>query len=176
MQWVNQDSQAIKDIHERRGRRPDSSSELGVFVQSDDVFSDKTVQVRRRVHRASSCAVRRRRGQLAARGSSIETAIGDIVDRPCPGATDVAADRRRGRSRRSTSRRAGIQASTVSQDGDGMNIVFRDRARRRSPSARASSGDPRRHAAARRASAPRRRVSRSSASGCSTTSRRTGSC
>ncbi len=42
MQWVNQDSQVIEDIdtvEEETG----SSTELGIFVQSDDVFSDETV-------------------------------------------------------------------------------------------------------------------------------------
>ncbi|HMQ25450.1 MAG TPA: MMPL family transporter, partial [Acidimicrobiales bacterium] len=43
IKWVNQDSQVIRDINtidEETG----SSSELGIYVQSEDVFSDENVQ------------------------------------------------------------------------------------------------------------------------------------
>ena len=40
VQWVNQNSQSIKDLHTVEAAT-NSSSELGVFVQSDDVFSDE---------------------------------------------------------------------------------------------------------------------------------------
>jgi len=41
-QWVNQDTQVIRDIDTLK-RETGSSSELGIFVESDDVFSDETV-------------------------------------------------------------------------------------------------------------------------------------
>ena len=40
VQWVNQDSQTIKDIHKVE-KLTGGSSELGVFATSNDVFSDK---------------------------------------------------------------------------------------------------------------------------------------
>ncbi len=42
IKWVNQDSQVIHDLH-TLDRETGSSSELGMFVQSKDVFDDKTV-------------------------------------------------------------------------------------------------------------------------------------
>jgi uncharacterized protein len=41
-EWVNQDTQVIRDIDTLK-RETGSSAELGIFVQSDDVFSDETV-------------------------------------------------------------------------------------------------------------------------------------
>ncbi len=49
VQWVNQDSQAIKDLRTVE-EETNSTAELGVFVQSDDVFSDEFVELRPRVH------------------------------------------------------------------------------------------------------------------------------
>jgi uncharacterized protein len=40
-QWVNQDSQVIHDIDTVK-RETGSSAELGIFVESDDIFSDET--------------------------------------------------------------------------------------------------------------------------------------
>ncbi|MBL7497530.1 MMPL family transporter [Frankia sp. CNm7] len=40
--WVSQDSQVIKDLNRLRDNTG-TTSELGVFVQSDDVFDDRTV-------------------------------------------------------------------------------------------------------------------------------------
>jgi hydrophobe/amphiphile efflux-3 (HAE3) family protein len=42
VEWVNQDTQVIKDIQTLESE-VGSSSELGIFVQSDDIFSDETV-------------------------------------------------------------------------------------------------------------------------------------
>jgi uncharacterized protein len=40
-EWVNQDSQVIRDIDTVK-RETGSSAELGIFVESDDIFSDET--------------------------------------------------------------------------------------------------------------------------------------
>ena len=40
VQWVNQDSQTIKDIH-RVEKLAGGSSELGVYATADDVFTDE---------------------------------------------------------------------------------------------------------------------------------------
>src|SRR5204863_9975070 len=42
VEWVNQDTQVIHDL-DRLEAETSSSSELGVFVQSDDIFDDETV-------------------------------------------------------------------------------------------------------------------------------------
>ena len=42
VEWVDQDSQVIEDL-DRLQAETDSSSELGMFVQSDDIFDDTTV-------------------------------------------------------------------------------------------------------------------------------------
>ena len=42
VEWVDQDSQVIEDL-DRLQAETSSSSELGVFVQSDDIFDDETV-------------------------------------------------------------------------------------------------------------------------------------
>jgi hydrophobe/amphiphile efflux-3 (HAE3) family protein len=43
IKWVNQESKVIDDL-DRLQAETASSSELGVFVQSDDIFSDETVE------------------------------------------------------------------------------------------------------------------------------------
>src|SRR5690606_5971427 len=42
VQWVNQDTQVIRDIDTIESE-VGSSSELGIFVEADDVFADDTV-------------------------------------------------------------------------------------------------------------------------------------
>ena len=53
VQWVNQDSQAIKDLHAVEAAT-NSSSELGVFVQSDERVLGRDRAVRARLHAATS--------------------------------------------------------------------------------------------------------------------------
>ena len=43
VQWVNQQSQVIKDLHVL-DRETGSSSELGLYVQAKNVFQDSTVR------------------------------------------------------------------------------------------------------------------------------------
>ena len=83
MQWVNQKSQSIKDLHAVEDAT-NSSSELGVFVQSDDVFSDEFTTF---VHDFTRDQLATQNGKLLT-GSSIETAVGDLIS--VPGASDIA--------------------------------------------------------------------------------------
>ena len=53
VQWVNQKSQVIKDLHVL-DRETGSSSELGLYVQAKDVFADSTDTVGRRIHARSA--------------------------------------------------------------------------------------------------------------------------
>ena len=167
MQWVNQDSQAIKDLNAVE-EATNSTSELGVFVQSDDVFSDETVQF---VHEFTRDQLAAHDGALLT-GSSIETSVGDLIT--VPGASDIAPTGDEVRAAFDVAP-DDLKVSTVSPEATDMNIVFRagpvlargsgtDRAGR-------SATTPKR----RRASRSRRPASPSSASGCSRTSRRTAS-
>jgi hypothetical protein len=117
VQWVDQDSETIKDlrtVEELTG----SSSELGVFAQSDDVFTDEFVGY---VHEFTRDQVENSDGALLT-GSSIETAVGDLLF--VPGASDIAP---RGADVRAAFDVApeGLKASTVSGAATDFNIVFR---------------------------------------------------
>ena len=84
VQWVNQDSQTIKDIRKVE-RIAGGSSELGVFATSDDVFSDKFATF---AHNFTGQTLQQYPKKLLT-GSSIETAIGNIVN-DVPGGSDLA--------------------------------------------------------------------------------------
>jgi predicted RND superfamily exporter protein len=117
VQWVNQDSQAIKDLNAVE-EATNSTSELGVFVQSDDVFSDETVQF---VHEFTRDQLASYDGALLT-GSSIETSVGDLIT--VPGASDIAPT---GDDVRAAFDVApdDLKVSTVSPEATDMNIVFR---------------------------------------------------
>jgi hypothetical protein len=118
VQWVNQNSQTIKDIHEVE-RRTGGSSELGVFATSHDVFTDEFVKF---AHYFTDATLAKYPKKLLT-GSSIETAVGDIID-DVPGATNLAP---RGVDVQSAYEiaPADVKTSTVALDGRAFNILFR---------------------------------------------------
>ena len=118
VQWVNQDSQTIKDIHKVE-KLTGGSSELGVFATSNDVFSDKFATF---AHDFTTDTLRQYPKKLLT-GSSIETAIGDIVN-DVPGGSDLAP---RGIDVRNAYDVApsDVRASAVTDDGRAFNILFR---------------------------------------------------
>jgi uncharacterized protein len=118
VQWVNQDSQTIKDIHKVE-KLTGGSSELGVFATSKDVFSDKFATF---AHDFTTDTLRQYPKKLLT-GSSIETAIGDIVN-DVPGGSSLAP---RGIDVRNTYDVAprDVRASTVTDHGRAFNILFR---------------------------------------------------
>ena len=118
VQWVNQNSRTIHDIHEVE-RRTGGSSELGVYATGPDVFSDEFVTF---AHTFTDATLRRYHRKLLT-GSSIETAVGDIID-DVPGATNLAP---RGADVRAAYDVApvDIKSSTVSNHGGAFNIIFR---------------------------------------------------
>jgi hydrophobe/amphiphile efflux-3 (HAE3) family protein len=118
VQWVNQDSQTIKDIHEVE-RLAGGSSELGVYATSNDVFSDKFATF---AHDFTQKTLQQYPKKLLT-GSSIETAIGDIVN-DVPGGSDIAP---RGEDVKNTYdvAPADVKESTVSDGGRAFNILFR---------------------------------------------------
>jgi hydrophobe/amphiphile efflux-3 (HAE3) family protein len=118
VQWVNQNSQTIKDIHEVE-RLAGGSSELGVYATSNDVFSDKFATF---AHDFTQKTLQQYPKKLLT-GSSIETAIGDIVN-DVPGGSDIAP---RGEDVKNTYdvAPADVKESTVSEGGRAFNILFR---------------------------------------------------
>ena len=117
VQWVDQDSEAIHNLNaveEVTG----SSSELGVFVQSDDVFTDEFIAY---VHEFTQDELAASEGELLT-GSSIETAVGDLLF--VPGASDIPPT---GADVQAAYEVApdDLQASTVSPEQTDFNIVFR---------------------------------------------------
>ncbi|MET1002782.1 MAG: MMPL family transporter [Acidimicrobiia bacterium] len=117
VQWVDQDSEAIKDLRAVEAQTG-SSSELGVFVQSDDVFTDEFVSY---VHEFTRDQVENSDGALLT-GSSIETAVGDLLF--VPGASDIAPTGADVRAAFDVAPE-GLKDSSVSAASTDFNIVFR---------------------------------------------------
>ena len=118
VQWVNQDSQTIADIHQVE-RQAGGSSELGVYATADDVFTDEFATF---AHQFTRKTLKEYPEKLLT-GSSVETAIGDIVN-DVPGGSDLAP---RGEDVKNAYDVApsDVKASTVAEDGKAFNILFR---------------------------------------------------
>lgn len=117
IQWVNQDSQSIKDLHEVEDE-VGSSSEFGLYATADDVFSDEFVAF---AHSFTRDTLTKYPDRLLT-GSSIETAIGDLIE--VPGASDIAPT---GEDVRAAFEAAPVdlQVSSANADHTAFNIVFR---------------------------------------------------
>jgi uncharacterized protein len=118
IKWVNQDSQVIHDLH-TLDRETGSSSELGMFVQSKDVFADETVGF------MDSFTTE----ELAKHPDTLLTAAGIVttvsdVTNDVPGASHVAPTGEEVRAADGVAPE-GIKKSTVSSNGDALNLVFR---------------------------------------------------
>ncbi|HET6694461.1 MAG TPA: MMPL family transporter, partial [Pedococcus sp.] len=116
-EWVNQDTQVIEDIDTLK-RETGSSAELGIFVESDDVFSDETVAF------VTDFA----NEQLAARpdelltASSLPTTVAFLLEMPGttplpPTGADVA--------RAYEVAPPDIQEALLNPDAGALNLVFR---------------------------------------------------
>jgi len=116
-EWANQESQVIADLDELR-EETGSSSELGVFVQSDDVFDDATVGF---VHDFATAQLDGYPDALLT-ASSVVTTVSFLLE--VPGATVLAPT---GEDVRLAYEAAppDIARSTVSDDGTAMNLIFR---------------------------------------------------
>jgi hydrophobe/amphiphile efflux-3 (HAE3) family protein len=116
-QWVNQDTQVIKDINTLKAETG-SSSELGIFVESPDVFSDST----------TNFVVDFANEQLEARpddlltASSIPTVVSFLLEVP-----DTSAVNPRGEDVKAAYDVAppDIQQSLVNPDAGALNLIFR---------------------------------------------------
>jgi hydrophobe/amphiphile efflux-3 (HAE3) family protein len=117
IEWVNQDSQNVKDIHKVEDE-VGSSSEFGMLVTGPDVFTDEFTTW---AHTFTQGTLQKYEGQIIT-GSSIETAVGDLL--AVPGASDIAPT---GADVKAAFEVApvDIQRSTVGADNGAFNIVFR---------------------------------------------------
>jgi len=118
VQWVNQQSQTIKDIHTIEARSG-GSSELGVFAQSKDVFTDQFATF---AHNFTKDTLAKYPNKLLT-GSSLETAIGDIID-DVPGGSDLAPTGQDLKNAYDVAP-ADVKKSTVANNGEAFNIIFR---------------------------------------------------
>jgi hydrophobe/amphiphile efflux-3 (HAE3) family protein len=117
IKWVNQDTQVIRDIHtidEETG----SSSELGIFIQSDDVFSQDNVTF---MHEFTEEQLAEHPDELLTPSSVVAT-VSDLLY--VPGASSVPPTAEEVQAAYDVAP-PDIQNSLVSPNGDAMNLIFR---------------------------------------------------
>src|SRR3954447_19388573 len=117
IQWVNQNSETIKNIHTVE-HEVHSSNELGVFVSSNDVFSDEFTQF---VHTFTQNQLAKYPEKLLT-ASSIESAVGDIIF--VEGASDIAPTGEQVKAAYDVAPEA-VQLSTANPEEGALNLVFR---------------------------------------------------
>jgi len=115
--WVNQDTQVIRDI-DTLDREVGSSSELGIFIQSDDVFSDENVTF---LHEFTQEQLGQYPDDLITSSSMVAT-VSDLL--VVPGASSVAPTGEEVQAAYDVAP-PDIQESLVSSDGQAMNLIFR---------------------------------------------------
>lgn len=117
VEWVNQDSQVIQDLNTLEDE-VGSSSEMGMFVESGDVFDDETVDF---VHSFANEQLEVHEGDLLT-ASSIVTTVSFLLE--VPGASDVAPT---GADVAAAYEVAppDIQLSTADPEAGAMNLIFR---------------------------------------------------
>jgi hydrophobe/amphiphile efflux-3 (HAE3) family protein len=117
IQWVNQQSQVVKDL-DVLDREVHSSSELGIYVQSPDVFDERTVtfvdDFTRRLLAEDP--------ETLLTASGLVSVVSQLSD--VPGATHLTPTPTDVRTAFDVAPRA-IKLSTVSPPGTAMNIIFR---------------------------------------------------
>jgi uncharacterized protein len=118
IKWVNQNSQVIHDLH-TLDRETGSSSELGMFVQSKDVFDDKTVQFMDGFTTQQLAD----HPETLLTGAGIVTTVSDIAN-DVPGASHVAPTGEEVRAADGVAPED-VKKSAVSSNGDALNLVFR---------------------------------------------------
>jgi hydrophobe/amphiphile efflux-3 (HAE3) family protein len=116
-EWVDQDSAVIGDLDTLR-EEVGSSSELGIFVQSDDIFSDETVAF---VHDFATGELAKYPDDLLT-ASSLVTTMSFLLE--IPGTTVLPPTGEDVANAYAVAPEA-IQSSTVNQDSGALNIIFR---------------------------------------------------
>jgi hydrophobe/amphiphile efflux-3 (HAE3) family protein len=117
VEWVNQDSQVIEDL-DRLQAETDSSSELGVFVQSDDIFDDETVGF---VDEFAKEQLEKYPEELLT-ASSIVTTVSFLME--IPGAGDVAPLGAEVAAAYAVAPED-IKLSTANEGAGALNLIFR---------------------------------------------------
>jgi hydrophobe/amphiphile efflux-3 (HAE3) family protein len=117
IEWVNQDSAVIKDL-DTLNQETGSSSELGVFVQADDVFTQPVVTF---VDAFARDELELYPDELLT-ASSVVTTVSYLME--IPGTTVLPPTAEDVRAAYEVAP-VDIQRSTVSEDGQAMNLVFR---------------------------------------------------
>ncbi len=116
-EWVNQDTQVIRDIDTVKAETG-SSAELGIFVESDDIFSDET----------AAFVTDFANEQLAARpddlltASSIVTTVSFLLEMPD---TTVLPPTGEDVERAYEVAPPDIQEATVNPEAGALNLIFR---------------------------------------------------
>jgi uncharacterized protein len=116
-QWVNQDSQVIKDIDTVK-EQTGSSAELGIFVESDDIFSDETAAF---VTDFANEQLAERPDDLLT-ASSLPTTVSFLLEMPD---TTVLPPTGEDVRRAYEVAPPDIQRSLVNADAGALNLVFR---------------------------------------------------
>jgi hydrophobe/amphiphile efflux-3 (HAE3) family protein len=117
VEWVNQDSQVIADLDTLEAETG-SSSELGMFFRSDDVFSDEAVGF---IHGFANEQLAQFPDELLT-ASSIVTTVSFLME--IPGGSDVAPTGDEVRAAFEVAPRD-IQLSTGNIDEGALNLIFR---------------------------------------------------
>ncbi len=117
IEWVNQDSQVIEDL-DRLQAETQSSSELGMFVQSDDLFSNDTVEF---IDRFAKRQLDEHSEELLT-ASSIVTTVSFLME--IPGAGDVAPTGEEVAAAFELAPRD-IQLATANEEEGALNLIFR---------------------------------------------------
>ena len=117
IEWVDQDSQVISDL-DRLQAETDSSSELGVFVQSDELFSDDTIEF---IDGFAKEQLDEYPEKLLT-ASSIVTTVSFLME--IPGAGDVAPTGEEV-ARAYELAPEDIKRSTANEDEGALNLIFR---------------------------------------------------
>ncbi|MGH9228247.1 MAG: efflux RND transporter permease subunit [Acidimicrobiales bacterium] len=116
-EWVNQDSQVIEDIDTIKAETG-SSAELGIFVESDDLFSDETAAF---VTDFANIQLAERPDELLT-ASSIVTTVSFLLEMPD---TTVLPPTGEDVRRAYEVAPPDIQEATVNPDAGALNLVFR---------------------------------------------------
>ena len=117
IEWVNQDSQVIHDL-DRLKAETDSQSELGVFVQSGDIFDDETVLF---VDEFAKEQLEEYPDELLT-ASSIVTTVSFLME--IPGAGDVPPTGEEVEAAFAVAP-PDIQKSTANEPAGALNLIFR---------------------------------------------------
>ncbi|KPM52923.1 RND transporter [Frankia sp. R43] len=115
--WVNQNSQVVHDIQYLKAQTG-SSSELGIFIQSDDIFDDRTVKF---VHDLAYQQLDEHPNELLT-ASSLVTTVSFLMEVPN---TTLLAPTGKDIQLAYDVTPEPIRKSTVDIDGKALNLIFR---------------------------------------------------